>query len=190
MNKYYKEKLIAFFGFFNELYEEHARPEEWAEDVPEELFLDLAHFSMKFSQLHVESERLLRKLQTTEDTSVEGIVEGLSSNIQKSQEALARLVSVLSDKGVSLEMKKDVPYFYSKEGKIVQVLNGKESTGSLVNGRFVQDTTDQTCSECLTDILWENICGIRTFTEVEDGRVCGTRCNCGFFLRREDGTKL
>jgi len=63
----------------------------------------------------------------------------VEENIRRGQEAMERLAEVLVNEGLSIDRKKDVPYFFSEGGRIVRVLNGERSLGSFVDGIFVPD---------------------------------------------------
>lgn len=68
--------------------------------------------------------------------------ERIQSNIQRGQEALARAAEVLVKSGVSIDRKKDVPYFFAEGGKIVRVLNDERVRGRIVDGSFVADESE------------------------------------------------
>jgi transcriptional regulator with XRE-family HTH domain len=58
---------------------------------------------------------------------------------QQSQEALARMIVALTESGVSIERKKDVPYFFADGEKIVRLLNNERTLGRIAGGQFVAD---------------------------------------------------
>ncbi len=68
--------------------------------------------------------------------------ERIQANIQRGQEALARAAEVFVKGGVSIDRKKDVPYFFAEGGKIVRVLNEERMLGRIVDGKFVADESE------------------------------------------------
>lgn len=65
--------------------------------------------------------------------------EQVRARVQQSQEALARMMIALTESGVSIERKKDVPYFFADGEKIVRLLNDERTLGRIVDGQFVAD---------------------------------------------------
>jgi hypothetical protein len=60
-------------------------------------------------------------------------------NVSRGQVAVERLAKTLNEPGVAIKQQKDVPMFYVDRDDpdvIVRVLNGKQTRGRLVNGRF------------------------------------------------------
>lgn len=63
----------------------------------------------------------------------------IKRNVLAGQRALARVTKRLKTPGVELNLPPDVPSYHADSnnlGRIIRVLNGKEESGVLVNGKF------------------------------------------------------